>query len=164
MPVLLSKSCEYAIRASLYVASVEVGRYTSVREVSDALGIPYPFLAKIAQTLTQAGLFQALRGPTGGVALARPASAITLRDVVVATDGASIFTECVLGLPGCGNQKPCPLHNEWAPARARVEQMFGAATLAETAARVRAEDFRLASGPAAGVANDPAAESRSKNP
>ena len=142
--MLLSKSCEYAIRASLYVATRAPERYTAVREVSDALGIPYPFLAKIVQTLAQAGILRTLRGPSGGITLARPASQITLREIVVATDGPAIFRECVLGLPGCGDRTPCPLHAAWAPARAQVERMFGEATLAETAARIRAHDFRLA--------------------
>ena len=39
----------------------------AVREISEALGIPYPFLAKTVQTLTGAGLFRSMRGPTGGV-------------------------------------------------------------------------------------------------
>ena len=142
--MLLSKSCEYAIRAALYVAMRAPGGYTTVREVSTALGMPYPFLAKIAQTLTQAGILRTLRGPSGGVTLARPAAEITLKEIVVATDGPAIFRECVLGLPGCGDRTPCPLHDEWAPARARVERMFGGATLAETAANIHAHDFRLA--------------------
>ncbi len=142
--MLLSKSCEYAIRAALCLASVETVGYTSVREISEALKTPAPFLAKIAQTLTQAGILRALRGPNGGVALARPAGEITLKEIVLAMDGPDIFTECVLGLPGCGHRKPCPLHHEWMPARERIGQMFGAVTLADTAASIRAQDYRLA--------------------
>lgn len=141
--MLLSKSCEYAIRAALHVAAADRSAYIAVREISAALGIPYPFLAKIVQSLTQAGLFQSMRGPTGGIALGRPAGQITLKDIVVAVDGPAVFTECVLGLPGCGDRKPCPLHEAWAPARARVHEMFDSATLADTAARIHAGDFRL---------------------
>jgi Rrf2 family protein len=141
--MLLSQRCEYALRAALYVAA-EPGAYVAVREISDALGIPYHFLAKIVQTLTGAGLFQSMRGPTGGVALARPAARITLKEIVLAVDGPAVFQECVLGLPGCGDRKPCPLHEQWAPARAQVERMFADATLADTAARIQAGDYRLA--------------------
>lgn len=141
--MLLSKSCEYAIRAALHVASADRRDYIAVREISDALGIPYPFLAKIVQALTQSGLFQSMRGPNGGVALGRSASQITLKEIVVAVDGPAVFRECVLGLPGCGDRKPCPLHEQWAPAREQVHQMFGTASLADTAARIQAGDFRL---------------------
>ncbi len=141
--MLLSKTCEYAIRTALYVAATEPTAYTAVREIADALGIPYPFLAKIAQTLTQAGLLQTLRGPHGGIALARPATRITLEEVVLATDGPAIFRECVLGLPGCGDRKPCPLHDQWVPARERIHAMFATATLSEVAANIRAHNLRL---------------------
>ena len=115
------------MRAALYVAASPAQGYTSVREISEALGIPFPFLAKIAQSLTQAGILRTLRGPTGGVALARPVEQIRLQEIVVAIDGPGIFTECVLGLPGCGDRRPCPLHAEWADARGRIEaKAFGA--------------------------------------
>ncbi|HLT46215.1 MAG TPA: Rrf2 family transcriptional regulator [Rubricoccaceae bacterium] len=142
--MLLSQRCEYALRTALYVAAAAPGAYIAVREISSALGIPYHFLAKIVQTLTGAGLFQSMRGPTGGVALARPAARITLKDIVLAVDGPAVFRECVLGLPGCGDREPCPLHDQWAPARAEVGRMFGEATLADTAARIQAGGFRLA--------------------
>jgi Rrf2 family protein len=143
--VLLSKSCEYAIRTALYVATRSPGGYTAVREVSERLGMPYPFLAKIVQALTQAAVLRTLRGPNGGIALARTPEEITLKEIVVAIDGPALFRECVLGLPGCGDRAPCPLHAEWAPTRARVERMFGEMTLAVAADDIRSNDRRLSS-------------------
>jgi len=142
--MLLSRSCEYGLRAALYLAGRQDRDFVPIRKISDALGTPYPFLAKIAQTLIGAGLLTSVRGPNGGVALARPSSEITLEDVVLALDGPAVFTECVLGLPGCGDRQPCPLHAEWARTRDQARRMFAAATLAETAERVRTERLRLA--------------------
>jgi Rrf2 family protein len=142
--MLLSQRCEYAVRTALYLAAADRNGYVAVREISEALNIPHHFLAKTVQALTGAGIFASMRGPTGGLALARSADRITLKEVVLAVDGSDIFTECVLGLPGCGDRKPCPLHDQWAPARARVHDMFAGATLADTAARTLAGDFRLA--------------------
>ena len=142
--MLLSKSCEYAIRTALHIAAAEPASYIAVREISSALNIPYPFLAKTVQPLTHAGIFESMRGPHGGIALARPSHEIRLKEIVVAVDGPAVFSECVLGLPGCGERKPCPLHEQWAPARDRVNRMFDDATLADTAARIQNGDFRLA--------------------
>jgi Rrf2 family transcriptional regulator, iron-sulfur cluster assembly transcription factor len=142
--MLLSRSCEYGLRAALYLAGRRDRSFVPIRTISDSLGTPYPFLAKIAQALIGAGLLTSVRGPNGGVALARPASEITLQDVVLALDGPAVFTECVLGLPGCGDRQPCPLHAEWATARERLRRMFAGATLEATAERVRAEGLRLA--------------------
>jgi Rrf2 family protein len=142
--MLLSKACEYGIRSVLHLTKDGTGTYVPIRSISDALGIPYHFLAKIVQTLAQADVLASSRGPSGGVALARPASQITLKEIVVAIDGADIFTACVLGLPGCGERKPCPLHEQWAPARDRIHRMFDHVSLAEMAERMSEGDFRLA--------------------
>jgi Rrf2 family transcriptional regulator, iron-sulfur cluster assembly transcription factor len=141
--MLLSRSCEYGIRAALYLAGRPAGQLVPIRTVSEALGMPYPFLAKVAQALIGAGVLTSERGPHGGVGLARPGTEITLKEIVVAIDGPEVFTECVLGLPGCGNRQPCPLHAQWAVARGRVHDMFAGATLAATAERIRTEGLRL---------------------
>lgn len=141
--MLLSRSCEYGLRAALYLAGQPPGSYVPIRTISDALGIPYHFLAKITQTMNGAGILDSARGPAGGIALARPASALTLEDVVLALDGPAIFNSCVLGLPGCGNRRPCPLHSQWNDARSKVHAMFSATTMAEVATRIKADDLRL---------------------
>ena len=142
--MLLSKACEYGIRAVLHLTTRTSGTYVPIRAISDALGISYHFLAKIVQTLAQHDVLASSRGPSGGVTLARPASQITLKEIVVAIDGPAIFTECVLGLPGCGEWKPCPLHEQWALARDRIYRMFERVSLAEMAERIEEGDFRLA--------------------
>ena len=141
--MLLSKSCEYGLRAALYIAILRPEGYISIREVSDELGISFHFLTKILQKLTGAGIMHSFRGPNGGVALTRPAGEVTLLDVVLAIDGPSLFTECVLGLPGCGNRTPCPLHEGWAEERARLRDMFATTSLARMAERIERLDLRL---------------------
>lgn len=141
--MLLSKSCEYGLRATLYLASLESERYVSIRKISEDLDISFHFLTKIFQTLTQASLMQSFRGPNGGIALARPASEITLRDIVIAIEGPALFTECVLGLPGCGSGNPCPLHARWGMVREQLEAMFASETLADFAVKIQAHDLRL---------------------
>lgn len=128
---MLSKSCEYGLRATLYLASLNHDGYVSIGTISEELGISFPFLTKIFQKLNDAGLLESQRGPKGGVALTKPAQDVTLYDIVVAIDGDDLFGECVLGLPNCGDAEPCPLHDEWTEKRAGVETMFRNATLAE---------------------------------
>lgn len=145
--MLLSKSCEYGLRAMLYLGTLgedegsdaETGRtspdptreYVSIRTVSDELDIGFSFLTKVFQQLNDAGLLTSKRGPGGGVALTHPPEQIHLYDIVVAIDGDDLFEECVLGLPGCGEAKPCPLHDQWKEKREQLETMFRNTTLAE---------------------------------
>jgi len=142
--MLLSKSCEYGLRAMLYLATLGDGanpdegaavdptrEYVSIRTVSDELDIGFSFLTKVFQQLNDAGLLTSKRGPGGGVALTRPPDDIHLHEIVVAIDGDDLFEECVLGLPGCGEAEPCPLHDRWSETRSELEATFRGTTLAE---------------------------------
>lgn len=143
--MLLSKSCEYGLRALLYLAANPTDGYVSLRDVSDRLDLSFAFLGKIFQQLSDAGLTLSRRGPHGGVALARDPERITLYEIVAVLDGEDLFTECVLGLPGCGDAKPCPLHGPWARERDQLELLFRRATLADTAQEAKEQDYRLTS-------------------
>ena len=145
--MILSKACEYALRATLHLVRLKSSGFVSIKAISDDLDISFPFLTKIFQKLTQAGILHSFRGPNGGIALARPASSVTLYEIVVAVDGEDMFRECVLGLPGCGERKPCPLHARWAHERERLKAMFHAETLADMAERLQGEDYRLVAAP-----------------
>jgi Rrf2 family protein len=127
--MLLSKSCIYGLRASLFLAASKPEDYTSIKEISSKLGISFHFLTKILQQLTAKGLLESQKGPKGGVRLVRRTQEVKFIDVVVAIDGESLFRECVLGLPGCGTKEPCPLHNEWGESRNRILEMFNNNTL-----------------------------------
>lgn len=132
---LLSNSCTYAIRAALHVAAAGAapGQFVSTRRIAADLDVPFAFLTKVLQGLTQAGILASQRGAAGGVALARPASEVTLVDILASVDGDSIFRECVLGLPSCSDETPCALHHSWRGHRLRLEQLFSQTTLAELA-------------------------------
>lgn len=141
--MVLSKSCEYGVRAVLHLVSLGEAGHVSIRKISDELDLSFPFLTKIFQKLTEAGLLQSLKGPHGGVRLARPAETISLRDLVVAIDGDGLFSACALGLPNCDRANPCPFHAQWGPQRAQIDQLFRTTTVADLAADVNRLGLRL---------------------
>lgn len=141
--MLLSKSCVYGLRATLYLASKERGEFTSIGKMSEKLDISFHFLTKILQQLTADGLLESFRGPNGGVKLTRPGSKIKLIDIVLAIDGQDLLTECALGLPGCGLRNPCPLHDKWAETRDAIRHMFQNTSLTDLAEKGKAENLRL---------------------
>lgn len=141
--MLLSKSCVYGIRASLYLASHQNGEYTSIRSMSEKLDISFHFLTKILQQLTAAGIMESLKGPNGGVRLTKPGSEVALADIVIAIDGIELFTECALGLPGCGVEKPCPLHEKWADTRDSIRTMLETTDLVELVKKGKTGNLRI---------------------
>jgi len=141
----LSKTCLYGIRAALLVASMgEEKKYVPIRRISDELGISFYFLTKILQTLTQNNIMSSYRGPNGGVALARPARDISLMEMINVIENESGFDSCILGLPGCGERTPCPLHDDWGETRDRIVSMFENTNLEELGRKINEEGFRLA--------------------
>lgn len=143
--MVLSKACTYGILASLYIAR-ETDRstgYVSIGKMSKELHISFHFLTKILQELTSAGLLVSMKGPKGGVALKRDSNTITLLDIILAIDGIGIFRECLLGLPGCGDQEPCPVHEEWAHTREELYHIFQSKKLGETARKIDELNLRF---------------------
>lgn len=126
---LFNKTTEYGVRAMIYLAQQGPNTACSVKTIARDLRAPFHFLAKILQALGEAGLLITARGVGGGVRLARPANAISLRDIVVAIEGESLFTTCLLGLPGCGEAAPCAFHSEWSKKRRQLDTLFARATL-----------------------------------
>jgi Rrf2 family protein len=134
--MVLSKSCEYGLRALTYLATRENNQFYSIKSISDDLNLSFHFLTKILQNLTERGILFSVKGPRGGVVLARKPSEIMLIEIVAAIDGTAVFHECIMGLPGCGHEQPCPLHEKWSMARVMLKNLFEATTLAEAAEKV----------------------------
>jgi Rrf2 family protein len=82
----VSAKADYALRAAAELAAADVGPLKAER-ISEAQDIPIKFLESILLELKHAGIVRSQRGPDGGYALARPASEISLADVIRAVDG-----------------------------------------------------------------------------
>lgn len=127
----LSRIADYALRACVALAGQErlKAKDLAVRE-----GLPTPYLAKVVQTLRVGGLVQSERGPKGGFILARPASKITIREVIEAVQGEVFFRRCVSNKKRCVPKGYCTLHPLWR----KMEKKF-----ANEMGRLTIEDLRL---------------------
>lgn len=141
--MLLSKSCVYGLRASLYLASRTDGEYVPIKKMSEKLEISFHFLTKILQQLTAEGIMESFKGPNGGIRLNKSGNDVHLMDIVLAIDGPQLLTECALGLPGCGTKNPCPLHDKWAETRDSIRAMLEETSLTELVKKGKAENLRL---------------------
>ncbi|MBK8573607.1 MAG: Rrf2 family transcriptional regulator [Holophagaceae bacterium] len=90
---------------------------------------PRPYLAKILQSLVQAGVLLSVRGPKGGFRLARPAHRNHRGEVVTAIEGPNTLDGCVMGFPGLQRDHPCPLHDAWSAVKSQVASSMTEATI-----------------------------------
>ena len=131
----LNRGVEYGIEGLAYLAWAGADRSTLLREVSQATSIPETFLSKIFQRLVQSGLIRSRRGFRGGFLLARPASQITLREVVEALQGP-IYAPAPEADPGgiSPGRAQQTVRQVVERAQSRVRAMFEEITLADLAA------------------------------
>jgi len=129
MGLQLTRGAEYAVRAMTYLAVFPSGHVASLHEIGEAQDIPESFLAKILQSLVRSGLAVSQRGAHGGFALARPASEITMQDVIEAVDGPISLNHCVLSPEECGRSASCTVHRSWLRAQEQLMDVLGTVTL-----------------------------------
>lgn len=133
----LSQTVGYATLALGCIGSWKGQRVQST-QIQECTGVSMPYLRKILFLLGKAGLVDAKRGYQGGFLLAKPATEITMLDVVEALGKEEAVPECLLELEGCSDETPCPLHSFWHEERVRILKKLGEITVAEAAATVRA--------------------------
>jgi len=122
---VFSKTCEYGIRAVLFIAhKTASGGRVGIKEISNGIDSPEHFLAKILQDLSRKGLIQSAKGPNGGFYLDDLALKRPLSEIVEAIDGDGIFTGCALGLKQCSEVNPCPLHNQFKLIRTEIHNLL----------------------------------------
>jgi len=129
---MLSKTCEYAIRAMIYIAQKSKNEEKiGIKTIAKGINSPEHFLAKILQELSRKKLLQSTKGPNGGFYLDSDHLKYSLADIVKAIDGDKLFTGCGLGLENCSEKKPCPLHYEFKTIREKIKLTLQTAKIGE---------------------------------
>lgn len=131
---MLSNTGAYALRATLHLAGREGEGPVRVDDVADALDVPRNYLSKILHALVKAGTLRSLRGPRGGFELARPASSITLLEVLAPFEDLEGRRQCLLGRGECNDADPCALHEQWKGLATDVAAFFRETVVAEVVA------------------------------
>ena len=130
----ISAKADYAVRAAVELAAAGEGPLKGER-VSQAQDIPLKFLENILGELKHAGLVRSQRGTEGGYWLAKPASEISIADVMRAVEGplASVRGEPPDSLQFTGSAEP--LGKLWVAVRANLREVLESVTLEDVASR-----------------------------
>ena len=109
--MMFSKRTQYALRAIMYLAvNVKPGKKMGVNVIAKELDVPKQFLSKILQTLVNNKLLHSSKGKMGGFYLTPKNLNSNCRVIIEIFDGDDLFCSCVMGLPTCSSDNPCPLH------------------------------------------------------
>lgn len=144
---LYGSSVEYGLHCLLYLVEPPDNRPPSSRDLAEFQGISPSYVAKLFTRLEKSGLVASAEGVGGGFRLARPATKITVLDVVDALEDdkplfrcRDIRENCVLygdSPPSSETKGVCSIHAVMIEAERRMREALGERNLADLAGEVR---------------------------
>ncbi|AQT82635.1 transcriptional regulator [Mycolicibacterium litorale] len=129
----MSAKAEYAVRAMTQLATSDTGALITAEDLAKAQGIPAQFLVDILSDLRSDRLVRSHRGRDGGYELGRPATDISIADVLRCIDGplASVRDIGLGDLPYSG--PTAALTDVWRALRASMRSVLEETSLADVA-------------------------------
>jgi Rrf2 family protein len=131
--VRISVKVDYAVRAMAQLAAEDASEPVKAESISKAQDIPLKFLLGILSDLKRARLLRSQRGAEGGYWLARPATEISLADVIRAIDGplANVHDSSLASLTYHGPAES--LREVWMAVRTSLRSVLEVVSLADLA-------------------------------
>jgi len=133
----LTTKMRYGTRAMLDLALNMQSGPVSLKEMAGRQQLSVKYMEHLLAALQNGGLVRAERGARGGYQLARPAEAVTLRQVYGILEGSEGFVECVGEPAVCTRSAECVTREVWAQMHAACMGVLEALTLAALAERAR---------------------------
>jgi Rrf2 family protein len=127
---------EYSLIISLHLA--KRGRTghgpVAARELADVEKLPADYVEQILLRLRRAGLVDSVRGAKGGYLLARHPSAISVRDVMTASEHQTFEVNCAshpVDTERCSPGATCSIRPVWHALQQRVDDLLAGISLAD---------------------------------
>ena len=116
---------EYGLRCLLQLARSPQGQVVSVKEVATKEGLSSAYVEKLLRILSRAGLVHSVRGIKGGYVLNRPASSVSLGEVVRALGTMQTTNHICQHFTGnrqvCVHFSDCGIRSAWSGLTASIQ-------------------------------------------
>lgn len=139
---MLTKKAKYGILALIALTRDHAGKPLSIAEIAERDHIPKKFLELILLDLKNVGILQSKKGKGGGYALGKPASEITLGQVVRILDGPLAPVPCVSKTAyrrclECRDERSCGIRLVMKDVRDAISDVLDKVSLADVNDRVQ---------------------------
>jgi Rrf2 family protein len=131
----ITKAGEYGVLGLIALSRRPFGDVVMIDVLCEEESVPKSFLGKIFQNLSKSGLVGSTRGSGGGFYLARPASDITVLEILESIEGPIALQRCLEIDVGCEHSRGCALCGLFAEAQERMKEVFAGTSLATLAGR-----------------------------
>jgi Rrf2 family protein len=127
---MFNKETEYALRSLVYIQHQNyLNLRPGIEEIAKEIEAPQPYTAKILQRMVRIGFVNSIKGKGGGFIFDESKPEITLKQLILATEGAKILEGCGFGMKYCDAENPCPLHDQFGPIRDSINRLVSEETI-----------------------------------
>lgn len=140
---MFNKETEYALRSLVYIQyRNNRDNMPGIEEISTEIEAPQSFIAKILQRMVRLGFIGSVKGKGGGYYFDANNAELSLKELILATEGGNILNGCGFGLKHCNSENPCPLHEQYGPIRDTINKLVSEETI-QSLARKENAAFRV---------------------
>ncbi|MBE0481102.1 MAG: RrF2 family transcriptional regulator [Dehalococcoidia bacterium] len=136
----LSTRARYGTRALLDVALQGQNAPVPLKLIAKRQRISLQYLEQLIAPLIAVGIIWSVRGPGGGISLARRPEEIKLSEVIAALEGPIDPVECVSNPSTCPRSESCSVRELWGELRTAMSGVLESTTLGDLVERHRARE------------------------
>lgn len=125
----ISTKAQYAVRFLIDLALHDGEGHVSLKEVARRQTISQKYLWQVVNPLKSAGVLHTTQGARGGYALARPASEITLFDILAVLEGDGALVPCLAAPAVCPRSGACAPQEAWKEVDGKLASALRSITL-----------------------------------
>ena len=125
---------EYGVICALHLAHRSEDGPVTGRDIAAQEKLPADYVEQILLRLRRAEVIKSVRGARGGYLLARPATEITIRDVIHASELETFDLHCVshpVGEDRCSAAHNCSIRPVWLMLQRKIDDVLDSVVLAD---------------------------------
>lgn len=126
----LTTKGRFAVTAMVDLAMSGGDGPVTLGDISERQRISLSYLEQLFGKLRRNSLVSSVRGPGGGYLLAKPASEMTVGEIILAVDEPIDATQCG-GKENCHDEQKCITHDLWMDLNRHIFDYLGSVTLSE---------------------------------
>ena len=118
---------EYGVICALHLAKRTEESAVTGRDIAAREGLPGDYVEQILLRLRRAGIVSSTRGARGGYALAKPATHITVREIVAAAELVTFDVHCQshpIDEVRCSSSHECSIRPVWMMLQRRIDEVL----------------------------------------
>lgn len=131
----LTSKGRYAVSAMVDMNKQGHDHPITLAAISERQFISLSYLEQLFRRLREEGLVKSVRGPGGGYLLARPASDISIADIIRAVNEPIRTTLCENAMRGCHRGSRCDTHQLWEALGKHIYRFLDVVTLEDVCQR-----------------------------